>query len=244
MEEVNYKSFTNEQIAMARRVDATAEALYDENERLKVDILLLKEQCRVGDVAFQHLFCESKGKPLPDWVKDGLPNMYKLLAENERLKVELNREKVLAEVNRNTAENGDRVFTKLIMDGIGLPYEPDVKKRVKLILDGIADLKAANETLSADWSTAYKILSTENEQLKKKIEHLEASIRGPTPKLNPELLNIDIDKHLLNKQLSHESIQTLKDTGAIKADANSCPHCGKPECAGLMVYACSVTQVK
>jgi hypothetical protein len=27
--------------------------------------LMWREQCRVGDVAFQHLFCISKGKPLP-----------------------------------------------------------------------------------------------------------------------------------------------------------------------------------
>lgn len=53
------------------------------------DPRMWKEQCRVGDVAFQHLFCTSKNKPLPDWVKDGLPKMYHLLSENEKLRTRI-----------------------------------------------------------------------------------------------------------------------------------------------------------
>lgn len=49
------------------------------------DPRMWREQCRVGDVAFQHLFCTSKGKPLPDWVKAGLPRMYQVLGENAQL---------------------------------------------------------------------------------------------------------------------------------------------------------------
>ena len=50
----------------------------------KNDPRMWREQCRVGDVAFQHLFCVSKGKPLPDWVTEGLPKMYQLLGEHAR----------------------------------------------------------------------------------------------------------------------------------------------------------------
>jgi hypothetical protein len=53
------------------------------------DPRMWKEQCRVGDVAFQHLFCTSKDKPLPNWVIDGLPMMYHTLSEIKRLKTEL-----------------------------------------------------------------------------------------------------------------------------------------------------------
>ena len=53
------------------------------------DPRMWREQCRVGDIAFQHLFCTSKNKELPDWVKDGLPDMYHLLSEIEDLKLEL-----------------------------------------------------------------------------------------------------------------------------------------------------------
>lgn len=35
----------------------------------EADRKLLREQIRVGDVAFQHLHCEVKGQPLPDWAK-------------------------------------------------------------------------------------------------------------------------------------------------------------------------------
>ena len=50
------------------------------------DPRMLREQCRIGDVAFQHLHCTTHGQPIPDWVKEGLPNMYKLLEENLRLR--------------------------------------------------------------------------------------------------------------------------------------------------------------
>jgi hypothetical protein len=53
------------------------------------DLRMWKEQCRVGDVAFQHLFCVSKGKPLPDWVVEGLPNMYHTLSEINQLRARL-----------------------------------------------------------------------------------------------------------------------------------------------------------
>jgi len=53
------------------------------------DPRMLREQIRVGDVAFQHLLCTSQGQPMPDWVKAGLPNMYTLLEEISRLKAEL-----------------------------------------------------------------------------------------------------------------------------------------------------------
>lgn len=45
------------------------------------ELLVQKEQCRVGDVAFQHLFCTSKGKPMPDWVTERLPNLYTMLEQ-------------------------------------------------------------------------------------------------------------------------------------------------------------------
>lgn len=50
------------------------------------DPRMWREQCRVGDVAFQHLFTTSRGMPAPDWVKDGLPKMYQLLGEHARYK--------------------------------------------------------------------------------------------------------------------------------------------------------------
>jgi hypothetical protein len=53
------------------------------------DPRMWKEQCRVGDVAFQHLFCISKGKPVPTWVNDRLPMMYSTLSEVKRLREEL-----------------------------------------------------------------------------------------------------------------------------------------------------------
>lgn len=65
--------------------------LKQRNKELEAEVLrltqerdLLRIQCRVGDVAFQHLFCISKGKPLPDWVVEGLPNMYRLLEDRGR----------------------------------------------------------------------------------------------------------------------------------------------------------------
>ncbi len=55
-----------------------------ENPWAENDPRMWREQCKVGDVAFQHLFCVSKGLPLPDWVKDGLPQMYQLLGDFNR----------------------------------------------------------------------------------------------------------------------------------------------------------------
>jgi hypothetical protein len=52
------------------------------------DPRMWREQCRVGDVAFQHLFCVSKGKPVPDWVIEGLPQMYHTLSEIKKLREE------------------------------------------------------------------------------------------------------------------------------------------------------------
>ena len=55
------------------------------------DPRMWREQCRVGDVAFQHLFVTINGMPVPDWVKDGLPQMYQLLGEHARYKDALQR---------------------------------------------------------------------------------------------------------------------------------------------------------
>jgi len=61
-------------------------AFYEKGQELEREltsaqqtIALLKEQCRVGDVAFQQLHCASRGKPVPDWVRKGLPKMYQTL---------------------------------------------------------------------------------------------------------------------------------------------------------------------
>ena len=53
------------------------------------DPRMWREQCRIGDVAFQHLFCTSKDKPVPDWVRDGLPRMYHLLDSHSAMMDEL-----------------------------------------------------------------------------------------------------------------------------------------------------------
>lgn len=45
------------------------------------DPRMWREQGRVGDVAFQHLFCVSKGMTVPDWAIEGLPKMYHLLSK-------------------------------------------------------------------------------------------------------------------------------------------------------------------
>lgn len=58
------------------------------------DLRMWREQCRVGDVAFQHLFCTSKGKPMPDWVTEGLPKMYSTLEEIKKLREEVTKLKV------------------------------------------------------------------------------------------------------------------------------------------------------
>lgn len=52
------------------------------------DHRMWKMQCQVGDTAFQHLFCISKGKPMPDWATNRLPKLYSVLEENETLKEE------------------------------------------------------------------------------------------------------------------------------------------------------------
>ena len=43
------------------------------------DPRMWREQCRISDVAFQSLFATSKGKPLPDWAKEGLPKLTNLI---------------------------------------------------------------------------------------------------------------------------------------------------------------------
>lgn len=53
------------------------------------DPKMWKEQCRVGDIAFQHLFATTHGLPVPDWVTEGLPNVYNLLSVIKQLKQRL-----------------------------------------------------------------------------------------------------------------------------------------------------------
>lgn len=55
------------------------------------DPRMWREQCRVGNVAFQHLFVTTRGMPVPDWVKEGLPQMYQLLSEHARYREALQR---------------------------------------------------------------------------------------------------------------------------------------------------------
>ena len=55
------------------------------------DPRMWREQCRVGDVAFQHLFVTTRGMPVPDWVNEGLPRMYQLLSEHARYREALQR---------------------------------------------------------------------------------------------------------------------------------------------------------
>jgi hypothetical protein len=53
------------------------------------DPRMWKEQCRIGDVAFQHLFVTTHGLPVPDWVTEGLPQVYKLLETIKHLQQQL-----------------------------------------------------------------------------------------------------------------------------------------------------------
>lgn len=89
----------NNTVAFARTLERElnqAKAQLKEAEKWREDDpRMWREQCRIGDVAFQHLFCTSK-LPLPDWVKNGLPNLYTTLQqlsaqaqEVERLKQEV-----------------------------------------------------------------------------------------------------------------------------------------------------------
>lgn len=55
------------------------------------DPRMWREQCRVGDVAFQHLFVTTRGMSVPDWVTEGLPRMYQLLGEHARYREALQR---------------------------------------------------------------------------------------------------------------------------------------------------------
>lgn len=77
------------------------------------DPRMYQEQCRVGDIAFQHLFSVSKGKPLPDWVKEGLPSLYRVLEENEKLRAEnqkIRREMEIANAQWKQWRNGNHTI--------------------------------------------------------------------------------------------------------------------------------------
>ena len=52
------------------------------------DARMWKEQCRVGDIAFQQLFCTFSGKPVPEWAK-GVDKVYSLLETINDLKTQL-----------------------------------------------------------------------------------------------------------------------------------------------------------
>jgi cell division protein FtsB len=79
--------------------------LLEQIDKLEVDKKLLREQCRVGNVAFQHLFTETHGQPQPDWVRDGLPNMYTLLDEIRKLESALAKILERAKSNRDLANS-------------------------------------------------------------------------------------------------------------------------------------------
>lgn len=73
---------------------------YEERPWTVDDPRMWQHQCRIGDVAFQHLFVTAKadGSPMPDWVVDGLPSMYATLEYIKNLELEI--ERLLSEIDQ------------------------------------------------------------------------------------------------------------------------------------------------
>lgn len=138
---------TEDLLLHARQLEKQRDQARRDLEDAKRELSLMRTQCRVGDVAFQHLHCTSHGQPIPDWVKEKLPNLYLLLSTNDQLRVRvLELEKALFSCSSELTDIKDMHRGDLIRARIAEKRVAELEKAIR------NHVEASNSDDSAGYS--------------------------------------------------------------------------------------------